>query len=166
MISSFLPGEVNTAAVEYATNWNSTAWVIWWALTGVAVALYLVGLRYNTETSYSSPIPFGVGMLMALASYVFLFVAVAQMMRHSSEWKLIGIIVVVFLIIAAVTGTALAGRGRVAWIVMGLLGGWTVIRFLEEWTTRSAFSMGISQFGFIALTALACLALYRYAQRR
>lgn len=163
---TLLPADLSTPAIEYASDWNATAWIIWWALTGIAVALYLVGLRYNTETSYSSPIPFGVGLVMALAGYIFLFVAVAQMMRHSPDWKLIGLIVVVFLVISAVAGAALAGRGRVVWIVMGLLGAWTVIRLLEEWTTRSAFFMGISQFGFIALIALACVGFYSYAQRR
>ncbi|MCZ2403556.1 hypothetical protein IV498_10275 [Paenarthrobacter sp. Z7-10] len=116
-----LPGVLGTPTLEHAPDWNTTAWIIWWSLTGLAVALYLVGV--NSISAYSSRIPAGVGVVMAVACYVFLFVAVAQMFTHSPDGKLIGIILLVFLVIAGVTGIAaamaLSGRARLGWIAVG-----------------------------------------------
>lgn len=166
---NLLPGVLGAPTLEHATDWNATAWTIWWSLTAVAVVLYLVGV--NATSAYSSRIPGGLGMVMAVAGYVFLFVAVAQMLTHSPDGKLIGIILLVFLVIAGVTGIAAAmalggGRARLGWITVGLLGVWTVFGAIGESVTRIGLAVGIAPFGVIALIALGCLVFFSSAQRR
>lgn len=166
MLSLLLSTALETPVIDHATDWNTTAWIIWWALTGAALAMYLVGA--NSISAYSSRIPSGIGFVMAIAGYIFLFVALAQMLRHSAEGKNVLLIVVVFLVIAGVTGIAGAmaagGQPRLGWIAVGLLGAWTVYGGLSELVTRVGLATGIAPLGILGLLVAGCLIFF--SQRR
>lgn len=161
MLSLLLPTVIGTPTIAHATNWNSTAWVIWWVLTALAIGLYLFGA--HAIASYNSPIPGGIGLIMVVAGYIFLLVSVAQMFRHSPDGRQVMLILLAFFFMAAVTGiaagVALGERARWGWIPGGFLVLWTVFGALNEAGIRVGMATGLAP-GAVILFIIAAITLF------
>lgn len=108
------------------------------------------------------------GWLMAVASLVFLCVAVTQMLRHAPSWPELWPIFWAFVLISLITSAAtLILSSRAAMFVLVVLGGIeTLLGLGNEWTERSAALVGLSQIGFIVFVVVAAVALFSWAKVR
>jgi hypothetical protein len=165
MTTLMIAAELGQARPDHAMDWNETAWILWWSFTAVATLLFVVGVR---SVASRSRIPELFGWLMALASLVFLCVAVAQMLRHAPSWPDLWPIFWAFVLISLITSAAtLTLSSRAALVVLVVLGGiGTLLGLGNEWTERAAAATGLTQFGFILFVVVGALGLFAWAKER
>lgn len=152
--------EISQARQAYATDWNSTTWILWWSFTALAALLYFGGLLLNSKVSYNSPLPYGLGLLMAGAGLIFSLVAVAMMMRHVSNWQDLGLIALIYFIFALAAGSvagftvSTSSTFPLGRTVLILIGGWTLYLVLAEAIERFASGLGISWLAGLAILGI------------
>ncbi|MFK4299441.1 hypothetical protein ABH924_004624 [Arthrobacter sp. GAS37] len=151
-------------AVEFETDWNATAWILWWAFVAVGIFLAWFG---PALAQYRS----GLWGLGAFASYIFLFfVAYPNMARHTEgpwAWGLFGLFVVAALgaWFSAVENTSGGWLPHVIGIVVT---GTVAFTGIWEGLTRNAaqahMATGDYTMGIIGLAAIVGLFIWAKAR--
>lgn len=165
MTALMIATKLGEARPDHAMDWNETAWILWWSFTALATVLFVVGVR---SAASRTRIPELLGWLMAVASLVFLCVAVTQMLRHAPSWPDLWPVFWAFVLVSLITSAAtLTLSSRAALVVLVILGGiGTLLGLGNEWTERAAAATGLTQFGFILFAVVGALGFVAWAKER
>lgn len=138
-------------AVEFQTEWNTTAWVLWLAFSAVALVLLWYG---PVQTGNGGSFLWGIG---AVAGWIFLFPIAYPIMARHADPRAAAWLFGVFMVVALITWAAIAlnsGGGLPMHLIGGAAPAIVLMNGLNEGLTRNAANAGMSVGGYLGLGLL------------